>query len=50
MKALILSVSTGGGHGRAAEAIRESILINDPNLRLESSIPSSTSAHFLTSL
>ncbi len=30
MKALILSVSTGGGHGRAAEAIRESILINEP--------------------
>lgn len=30
MKALILSVSTGGGHGRAAEAIKESILINEP--------------------
>jgi len=31
MKALILSVSTGGGHGRAAEAIMESILLNEPD-------------------
>lgn len=31
MKALILSVSTGGGHGRAAEAIKESILLNEPD-------------------
>ncbi|HSR05321.1 MAG TPA: glycosyltransferase [Proteiniclasticum sp.] len=31
MKALILSVSTGGGHGKAAEAIKESILLNEPD-------------------
>lgn len=31
MKALILSVSTGGGHKRAAEAIKESILVNEPD-------------------
>lgn len=31
MRALILSVSTGGGHGKAAEAIRESILLNEPD-------------------
>ena len=30
MKAMILSVATGGGHGRAAEAIKESILDNEP--------------------
>lgn len=30
MKAMILSVATGGGHGRAAEAIKESILHNEP--------------------
>lgn len=31
MKAMILSVATGGGHGRAAEAIKESILHNEPD-------------------
>lgn len=35
MKALILSVSTGGGHGKAAEAIRESILLNEPDSEVE---------------
>ncbi|NLB20417.1 MAG: UDP-N-acetylglucosamine--LPS N-acetylglucosamine transferase [Clostridium sp.] len=30
MKAMILSVATGGGHGRAADAIKESILHNEP--------------------
>lgn len=31
MRALILSVSTGGGHAKAAEAIKESILKNEPH-------------------
>ncbi len=31
MKAMILSVATGGGHGRAADAIKESILYNEPD-------------------
>lgn len=30
MRALILSVSTGGGHAKAAEAIKESIMKNEP--------------------
>lgn len=30
MKALILSVSAGGGHGHAAAAIRDYIILNDP--------------------
>lgn len=31
MKALILSVSAGGGHNKAAEAIKESIIRNEPD-------------------
>lgn len=35
MRALILSVSTGGGHAKAAEAIKESIMKNEPQSEVQ---------------
>lgn len=35
MRALILSVSTGGGHGKAAEAIQEAILAHEPHSEIQ---------------